>query len=70
MNEQHTNTWPELAMGLYERLTGANAEIAYGFENMNIQVPSGTGVDAQHASWVVNGTLRISTNDRSDLPKS
>jgi hypothetical protein len=31
MNEQHTKTWPDLAIGLYERLTGRNAEITYEF---------------------------------------
>ena len=70
MNGEHTKNWPDLAIGLYERLTGANAEISYGFEEMKIQVPSGTGADAEHASWVLNGTLKISTNEKGDSPKS
>ena len=70
MNAEHTKNWPDLAIGLYDRLTGANAEISYRFENMNVQVPSGIGSDAEHAKWVLNGTLTISTSDNSTSPKS
>ena len=70
MNAEHTKNWPDLAIGLYERLTGNDAEITYGFEDMHIQVPSGTGADAEHAEWVLNGSLKISTNGKSDSPKS
>ncbi|MCP4775863.1 MAG: hypothetical protein GY880_16650, partial [Planctomycetaceae bacterium] len=59
-----------LAIGLYDRLTGSNAEITYGFDEMRVQVPSGTGAEAQHAEWVLNGTLKISTNEKSSSPKS
>jgi len=63
--EEHTTTWPELAIGLYDKLTGRNAEITYGFEDLEVQVPSGTGKDAEHAKWKVNGTMRISTKEQS-----
>jgi ribosomal protein S18 acetylase RimI-like enzyme len=58
-----TTTWPELAIGLYERLTGRGAEITYEFEEMEIAVPSKTGEDAEHAHWEIDGTLRITTNE-------
>ena len=51
---EHTKNWPDLAIGLYDRLTGNNAEITYGFEEMRVQVPSGTGSEAQHAEWILN----------------
>lgn len=70
MSNEHTNNWPDLAIGLYDRLTGSNAEITYGFDEMRVQVPSGTGADAQHAEWVLNGTLKISTNEKGSSPKS
>ncbi|MCP4081988.1 MAG: hypothetical protein P8J91_18680 [Pirellulaceae bacterium] len=70
MSNEHTNNWPDLAIGLYDRLTGSNAEITYGFDEMRVQVPSGTGAEAQHAEWVLNGTLKISTNEKSSSPKS
>jgi hypothetical protein len=58
-----TRNWPELAIGLYDKLTGRNAEISYTFENMSILVPSKTGADAEHASWTLNGTVTIRTRD-------
>jgi len=68
MNSEHTKNWPDLAIGLYDRLTGNNAEIKYEFEKMHVQIPSGTGANAEHAEWVFNGTLRISTQDRASSP--
>jgi hypothetical protein len=70
MSVKHTKNWPDLALALYERLTGTNAEIKYNFEDMHIQVPSGTGADAEHAKWVLNGAIKISTNEKVDSPKS
>ncbi len=69
MNAEHTKNWPDLAIGLYERLTGNNAEITYDFEKLQIQIPSGTGSDAEHAEWVFNGKLKISTRDKGESPK-
>lgn len=70
MSADQTKNWPDLAIGLYDRLTGNNAEITYGFEDMHIQVPSGTGANAEHAEWVLNGSVKISTSQKSDSPKS
>ncbi len=58
-----TRNWPELAIGLYDKLTGRNAEITYQFEDMTVFVPSKTGADAEHASWKLNGTVKIRTRD-------
>lgn len=59
-----TTTWPDLAIGLYDRLTGRNAEITYEFEDLEVDVPSGTGEDAEHAHWRVDGTLRVTTSEQ------
>ncbi len=59
-----TTTWPDLAISLYDRLTGRGAEIIYEFDEMEVQVPSGTGEDAEHAEWRVDGTVRITTRER------
>ena len=67
--EQHTTTWPELAIGLYDRLTGRNAEITYEFKDMHVSVPSGTGERADHADWKLSGTLTIRTRDNVNNPK-
>ena len=65
----HTTTWPDLAIGLYDRLTGRDAEITYDFENFQLKVPSGTGSNADHADWTLSGTLRIRTRDGASAPK-
>lgn len=44
-------TWPELAIGLYERLTGRGATITYEFEDMHVDVPNKIGEDAEYARW-------------------
>ncbi len=59
-----TRTWPELAIGLYDKLTGRGAEITYEFQNLEVSVPSSTAADAAHARWKVNGTVRIRTRDQ------
>ncbi len=58
-----TQTWPELAEGLYGVLTGRGATIEYQFENMEIGVPSSTRDDAAQAKWKLNGTLKIKTSE-------
>ena len=58
-----TKNWPELAIGLYDKLTGRNAEITYEFNNMEILVPDGTGNEQQHAKWKINGIMKIRTRD-------
>jgi hypothetical protein len=68
MNSEHTHTWPDLAIGLYDRLTGSNAEISYEFSDMKVQIPSGTGDDATHARWILNGTVKISTSQKTPSP--
>lgn len=61
MNETHT--WPELAIGLYDKLTGRGAEITYQFSDLEVWVPASTQADAAQAKWKVNGTLVVSTRD-------
>ncbi len=58
-----TRTWPELALGLYDKLTGRDAEISYAFDEFELSIPSSTAADADHALWKMNGTLRISTRN-------
>ena len=62
-NIDDTTSWPDLAIGLYDRLTGRNAEITYEFENMEVAVPSNTTGDATYANWKLNGTLKIRARD-------
>ncbi len=64
MNTTETQTWPSLAIGLYDKLTGRGAEISYEFNNMEVDVPSQTGRDASAARWRLNGTLKIRTEEK------
>jgi hypothetical protein len=59
-----TTTRPDLAISLYDRLTGRGAEVIYEFEDMRVSVPSGTGEDAEHAGWELDGTVTITTRER------
>ncbi len=61
-----TTNWPELAIGLYDKLTGRNAEITYEFEDFELYVPSSASENADHAKWKMNGTLKIRTKDNAD----
>jgi len=56
-----TKNWPELAAGLYDNLTGRNAEITYDFHDLDVNVPSHVGPDAVHTTWRLNGSLSIRT---------
>ena len=65
MAETITNAlnWPDLAIGLYDRLTGRGAEIIYEFDNMHVAVPSKVSDETSYANWKLNGTLKIRTRD-------
>ncbi len=62
--ENGTTTWPDLAAGLYDQLTGRGAEITYEFQDLEIHVPSSTDENASHARWRLNGGLKIRTRDQ------
>lgn len=63
--EAGTITWPDLAIGLYDKLTGRGAEIMYDFDNLEVSIPSCACPDPEYAKWKVNGTLRIHTKDNA-----
>ncbi len=65
-NVENTVNWPDLAIGLYDRLTGRGAEITYEFDKMEVAVPSNASNDASYANWKLNGTLRIRTRDTNN----
>ena len=58
-----TTTWPELAVGLYDKLTGRGAEITYEFDDFELYIPSSASGDATHAKWKMNGVVKIRTRD-------
>lgn len=60
-----TQTWPELAIGLYDKLTGRGAQITYEFDEFELDVPSRAGGTTDHARWRMNGTVRVRTSDEA-----
>jgi len=58
-----TTTWPELAISLFEKLTGRGAEVTYEFENLEVYVPNIMGADAKHGHWKLNGIVKIRTRE-------
>ena len=60
MSEQ-TQAWSELVTELYEALSEQKADTTNHFEDRKVEVPSGTGPEAEHAIWKLDGKLRIST---------
>lgn len=65
MSKPETTTWPELAIGLYDQLTARNAEIAYQFDNLEIDIPSSTDSEQRQAHWKLNGGIRVTTRNQS-----
>lgn len=63
MTVTDTKTWPDLAIGLYDRLTGRGAEIVYEFEDFELLIPSSASSEATHAKWRMNGVIKIRTRD-------
>ncbi|ADI15568.1 hypothetical protein [Truepera radiovictrix] len=69
IKENERVSFVDLGMALYERLTGRGAAINYEFKDMLVEVPRDTGPDAPRATWKLNGTLRITT-DETGHPRS
>ena len=63
-------TWPELAIGLYDKLTGRGAEITYEFQGLDISIPSSSDPTAFHANWKVSGIVKIRTKDAGTPARS
>ena len=70
MTQQDTETrsgevvdWSELGREMWSFLTGRRAAINYQFVDMAVEVPRDTGPQAPRATWRIDGTLRISTDD-------
>ena len=63
-------TWPDLAIGLYDKLTGRGAEITYELHNLEVSIPSSTAPNAAQAIWKMNGTVKIRTRDDKSAPRA
>jgi hypothetical protein len=58
--------WTDLGREMWSFLTGRQAAINYRFIDMSVEVPRDTGADAPRATWRLNGTLQVTTQDNAD----
>ena len=65
-----TQSWPDLAIGLYDKLTGRGAEITYHFQGLEVSVPSSASASAQHATWRVSGAVTVLTKDEASAARA
>jgi hypothetical protein len=68
---EQTTQWANLIAELFDRLTGKGAEIAYNFQNLEIDIPKAVGPqghDLGSAKWAINGRVVITAQaHNSDL---
>jgi hypothetical protein len=55
--------WTDLGREMWSFLTGRQAAINYRFIDMAVEVPRDTGADAPRATWKLNGTLQVTTQE-------
>ena len=61
--EGQGSNFADIGKEMWSFLTGRNAAINYQFVDLDIEVPRSTGADAPRATWKLNGTLRITTEE-------
>ena len=61
--------WADLGQRMWSFLTGREAAINYEFSDMTIEVPRDTGANAPRATWKVNGTLTVTTDEGVTGPR-
>lgn len=59
--ETKIENWPDLAAGLYDKLTGRGAAITYDFEDLTVEVPTKVG-STEKTAWKLKGKLTITTS--------
>ena len=67
-SKESSSQWTELMVELFDRLTGKGAEIAYNFQNLEIDIPKAVGPEGQQlgsAKWTINGRLVITAQAHS-----
>ena len=67
--QQQVSQWADLMGHLFDRLTGKEAVISYGFRNLEVDIPKAAGPQGQNlgsAKWVFNGDLVMSQTNKSN----
>ena len=73
-HQQPVSQWADLMGQLFDRLTGKEAVISYGFRNIEVDIPKAAGPQGQNlgsAKWVFNGELVIKaqTNKSDEIER-
>ncbi len=65
-NETSPQTWPDLAIALFDRLAVRNSEIIYELENLDVTIPGETGGEADRKKWTVNGIMKLRIREHGE----
>jgi hypothetical protein len=66
MNDRgEKTTWPDVAVILFDLLSGRKAEVTWEFERMEIHVPITTGSNTEYAIWKLNGVLKVRAREEA-----
>lgn len=63
---ESSTSFSDLGRDMWSYLTGKEATIDYTLVDMVVEVPRSTGPNSEHATWKLNGTLRIKTSDKDN----
>jgi len=55
--------WSDLGQRMWSFLTGRQAAINYTFSDLTVEIPRDTGSQAPRATWKIDGTLTVTTDD-------
>jgi len=64
---EETRNWPELVTEVYDRISeDSDSGLSIRFRDMEIQVPSRTGAEADQAHWNLDGTIDLNPDEESE----
>ena len=65
--EQQVVDWTDLGREMWSFLTGREAAINYRLSDMVVEVPRDTGSQSPRATWRFDGTLQVTTSDKTTV---
>jgi hypothetical protein len=57
-----TRNWPELVTSIYSEISG-DGSTTVALREMDIEVPSSTGENAERAHWTVDGVIELNPDE-------
>jgi hypothetical protein len=72
--QEQVSQWADLMGQLFDKLTGKEAVISYGFRNLEVDIPKASDQQGQSlgsAKWIFNGDLVIKaqTNKSNEIER-